>query len=209
MVKKRKNQKVIAILLILAIINWLFAFILIFKDVKISLNILKPSFLIEVNKENYFKTSDYSSVITDLNFNLNEQQELEFNSNSSLIAIPMYYEKTSAFDNKLYNLSIDFYLENIINASKYLEIYYAKIYSTSCYGSTWKIGKINTSDGLKVICAIKKVNETDFESDYIGNLNVELDNTEELKDSRLIVFNVNPLYTGKLNIKMVAQLIPN
>jgi hypothetical protein len=209
MVKRRKNKKIIFLLLFLAILNWLFAFSLIFKDVKISLNILKPSFLIYVNKDNYFQSSDYSTIISNLNFNLNEPQEITVDSNNSLIVLPLYYEKASSFDIKKYNLSIDFYLENIENASQYLEIYYAKIYSSSCYGDSWKIGKINTSDGLKVICAVKKLNETDFESDYIGNLNFEIENTEELKDSKLLVFNVNPLYVGKLNIKMIAQLIPN
>jgi len=207
--RKKKNKKLLAFMIGLAIINWLLAFSLIFKDIKISINILKPSFLIKVNKDNYFQTSDYSTVLDSFDFDLNNAQEINVNSENNLIVMPLYYERTSSFDLKLYNLSIDFYLENENNASQYLKIYYAKVYSSSCYKDTKKIGKTETKDGLKVICAIKEVNETDFESDYIGNLNVELEDMDELKDQRLIVFETNPLYKGKLNIKMIAQLIPN
>ena len=207
--RKKKNKKLLVFMIGLAIINWLLAFSLIFKDIKISINILKPSFLIKVNKDDYFQSSDYSTVLDSFDFDLNNAQEINVNSENNLIVMPLYYERTSSFDLKLYNLSIDFYLENENNASQYLKIYYAKVYSSSCYGDTKKIGKIETKDGLKVICAIKEVNETDFENDYIGNLNVELEDMDELKDQRLIVFETNPLYKGKLDIKMIAQLIPN
>jgi len=197
-----KLRKTLVLLFSLALFsNLAFSFYFILNALNINIKIIQPPLKIYFNYDNYFRPSNYSYVVNEQKVDSNVSLNVELND-TNLLVLPVFGKKGSL----LTSFNVSFRISSPIkDLSNTMEVWLAKTYASSC-SKYKKLGKINTTSGLRYLCGIKKFTDKNVSSEYFTTIYLPLE-TEDLNKSYLLVIRINPLYKGEIPLKISPKVI--
>jgi len=199
-----KKRKLLRFLLFLILLDITLSFVYIMKDLKINIKILKPNLQIYINKNNYFLSSENSVVVEETMLGKEFTLDVILNG-TNIVVLPISQVKNTPLNIK-FDISFLIYI-NETNASNVLEVYFGRAYFKSCYNYTY-IGKVETVDGTKLLCAFYKVRDQDPNSKFFGLIEYKVSDYN-MDKTNLIILKFNPFIKGNWQVSLRTILKEN